>query len=186
MKPRKHNFAWMMQTAAIFCGGLTLLSIVLYRFFPLELFLSLAISFGTVFYHFAMRLLVGAVVPACVRKDVENNIWFRQKWFEPKFYRWLRVKQWKRYLPTYAPESFDLKKHSPEEIIHTCCCSEAVHEWIMLLSFLPVLTIPVFGAPWVFWVTSTLAALLDGCFVILQRYNRPRLIRILQKERKRL
>ena len=56
----------------------------------------------------------------------------------------------------------------------------------MLLSFLPVLTVPIFGAPGVFWVTSTLAALFDCCFVILQRYNRPRFIRILDKERKRL
>ena len=94
------------------------------------------------------------------------------------------MKQWKKHLPTYVPESFDLSKHSLEEVIHTCCCSEAVHEWIMLLSFLPVLTVHIFGEPGVFSVTSTLAALFDCCFVILQRYNRPRFIRILDKERK--
>lgn len=186
MKATKHDFAWIMKAAAIFSGGLTLLTFLLCRFFPSGLLQSLAITFGTVFYHFAMRLLVGAVVPAFVGVGAENDFWFRRKGFEETLYRVLRVKQWKKHLPTYAPESFDLKKHSLEEIIHTCCCSEAVHEWIMLLSFLPVLAIPVFGAAWVFWITSTLAALLDGCFVILQRYNRPRLIRILEKERKRL
>ena len=186
MKEKEHNFAWMMQAVAILCGGLTFLTLLLYRLFPSGLLQSLAITFGTVFYHFAMRLLVGAIVPGFVGLGAENHFWFRRKGFEERLYGVLRVKRWKQYLPTYAPESFDLKKHSLEEIIHTCCCSEAVHEWIMLLSFLPVLTIPLFGAAWVFWITSTLAALLDGCFVILQRYNRPRLIRILDKERKRL
>ena len=182
----KHDFAWKLKASAFMSGCLALLSGFFCFLFPSGILKSLAITFGTVFYHFAMRLLAGAVVPALVREGAENGKWFRQKQFEPALYRFLRVKQWKKYLPTYSPESFDLKKHSLEAVIHTCCCSEAVHEWIILLSFLPVLTIPAFGAPWVFWITSLLAALLDGSFVILQRYNRPRLIRILHKERKRL
>ena len=186
MSVMKHDFAWKLKASAVLSGGLTLLTAVLFYLYPTAILESLAITFGTIFYHFAMRLLVGAIVPALVGMEAETGFWFRQKRFEEKLYGMLRVKQWKKYLPTYAPESFDLRKHSLEEVIHTCCCSEAVHEWIMLLSFLPVLTIPVFGAPWVFWITSELAALFDGCFVILQRYNRPRLIRILDKERKRL
>ena len=182
----KNNFARKLKASALLSGGLMLLFYLLYRLFPVGILLSLTITFGTTFYHFAMRLLVGAIVPRLVHKGAENRFWFRQKRFEETLYGTLRVKQWKTHLPTYSPESFDLKKHSMEEVIHTCCCSEAVHEWIMLLSFLPVLMIPVFGAPWVFWITSGLAALFDGCFVILQRYNRPRLIRILEKERKRL
>ena len=182
----KNNFARKLKASALLSGGLTLLFYLLYRLFPVGILLSLTITLGTTFYHFAMRLLVGVIVPRLVHEGAENRFWFRQKRFEEKLYGMLRVKQWKKYLPTYAPESFDLRKHSLEEVIHTCCCSEAVHEWIMLLSFLPVLTIPVFGAPWVFWITSGLAALFDGSFVILQRYNRPRLIRILDKERKRL
>ena len=182
----KNNYARKLKASALLSGGLTLLFYLLYRLFPVWILLSLTITLGTTFYHFAMRLLVGIIVPRLVHEGAENRFWFRQKRFEEKLYGTLRVKQWKKYLPTYAPESFDLKKHSLEELIHTCCCSEAVHEWIMLLSFLPVLTVPIFGAPGVFWVTSTLAALFDCCFVILQRYNRPRFIRILDKERKRL
>ena len=182
----KNNFARKLKASALLSGGLTLLFYLLYRLFPVGILLSLTITLGTTFYHFAMRLLVGVIVPRLVHEGAENRFWFRQKQFEEKLYGTLQVKQWKKYLPTYAPESFDLSKHSLEEVIHTCCCSEAVHEWIMLLSFLPVLTVPIFGAPGVFWVTSTLAALFDCCFVILQRYNRPRFIRILDKERKRL
>lgn len=183
---KKHDFAWKLKASTVLSGGLALLTILLFFLYPTDILESLAITFGTVFYHFAMRLVVGAIVPNLVHKGSEKDFWFRPKGFEQPLFRALRMKQWKKYLPTYAPESFDLNKHSIEEVIHTCCCSEAVHEWIMLLSFLPVLTIPVFGAPWVFWITSGLAALFDGCFVILQRYNRPRLIRILDKERKRL
>ena len=186
MKAMKHDFAWKLKASAALSGGLALLTYLLYHLFPSGILESLAITFGTVFYHFAMRLLVGAIVPSLVQEGAGNHFWFRPKGFEQPLFRALRVKQWKKHLPTYAPESFDLSKHSIEEVIHTCCCSEAVHEWIMLLSFLPVLTIPAFGAPWVFWITSILAALCDGSFVILQRYNRPRLIRILDKERKRL
>ena len=186
MSVRKRDFAWKMKASTVLAGGLALLTILLFFLYPTAILESLAITFGTIFYHFAMRLLVGAIVPALVGMEAETGFWFRQKRFEEKLYGMLRVKQWKKYLPTYAPESFDLRKHSLEEVIHTCCCSEAVHEWIMLLSFLPVLTVPIFGAPGVFWVTSTLAALFDCCFVILQRYNRPRFIRILDKERKRL
>lgn len=183
---RTHDFAWKLKASAVLSGGLALLTVLLFFLYPTDILESLAITFGTVFYHFAMRLLVGAIVPSLVQKGAERDFWFRPKGFELPLYRALRVKKWKKHLPTYAPESFDLNKHSLEEVIHTCCCSEAVHEWIMLLSFLPVLTIPAFGAPWVFWITSILAALCDSCFAILQRYNRPRLIRILDKERKRL
>ena len=183
---KKHDFACQMKASTVLTGSLTLLTVVLFCLYPSDILESLAITFGTIFYHFAMRLLVGAIVPNRVQKGGGEDFWFRPKKFEPPLYRALRVKQWKKHLPTYAPESFDLGKHSIEEVIHTCCCSEAVHEWIMLLSFLPVLTIPAFGAPWVFWITSILAALCDGSFVMLQRYNRPRLIRILDKERKRL
>ena len=183
---RKHDFAWKLKASTVLTGGLELLTTLLFFLYPSDILESLAITFGTVFYHFAMRLVVGAIVPNLVQKGAEKDFWFRPKGFEQSLYRALRVKQWKKHLPTYAPESFDLSKHSIEEVIHTCCCSEAVHDWIMLLSFLPVLTIPAFDAPWVFWITSGLAALCDGGFVMLQRYNRPRLIRILDKERKRL
>ena len=62
------------------------------------------------------------------------------------------------------------------------CGAEIVHEIIMVLSFLPLLAIPVFGAFPVFLITSVLAALFDGVFVMAQRYNRPRLVRILEKK----
>ena len=63
------------------------------------------------------------------------------------------------------------------------CGAEAVHEVIMLFSFLPLIMIPVFGTPGVFFFTSLGAAAFDGLFVMAQRYNRPRVVRIFEKRR---
>ena len=62
------------------------------------------------------------------------------------------------------------------------CGAEIVHEIIMILSFLPLLAIPVFGEGAVFCITSLLSALFDSLFVMAQRFNRPRLIRVYEKQ----
>ena len=86
-------------------------------------------------------------------------------------------------MPTYNPAVFDPKLHSWEEIAQAMCQAELVHEIIVLLSFLPLLAAIPFGAFPVFLITSLLAALYDFSFVIMQRYNRPRIIRFIEKER---
>ncbi len=141
---------------------------------------SLAITFGTVFYHFAMRLTVGGIVPILFRKVSHNHPWFRQRSWEKALYRRLGVKKWKKHIPTYDPESFSLEHHTPGEILQNMCISELVHEGIMLCSFLPLAAVPIFGEFWVFFLTSLAAAMLDGIFVALQRFNRPRVEKLLR------
>ena len=85
-------------------------------------------------------------------------------------------------MPTYDPRQFSLNENTPEQVVRNMCGAEVVHEIIMVCSFLPLLTVPLFGAFWVFFITSLLAALFDCLFVIAQRYNRPRLERILRKK----
>ena len=63
--------------------------------------------------------------------------------------------------------------------------AEIVHEVITMLSFVPILFTVWLGAAGVFRTTSCLAALLDTVFVMVQRYNRPRLQRLIQKQSKR-
>ena len=48
----------------------------------------------------------------------------------------------------------------------------------MVLSFVPVAFSVWFGSLGVFLITSFAAFLFDSVFVILQRYNRPRLMRL--------
>ncbi|MCD7724158.1 MAG: hypothetical protein LUI12_01155 [Clostridiales bacterium] len=53
-------------------------------------------------------------------------------------------------------------------------------ENIMVLSFVPLAFSRWFGDVPVFAVTSCGACLVDGVFVAVQRYNRPRLVRLLK------
>ena len=178
---KKNNFPLVMKTTAAVTALAAIVLSGAYHFFPQDWILSVAISAVTTFYHFAMRLLVGAIVPRWIRNPMKCR-WFRQKSFEPRLYAVLRVKQWKDRMPTYDPASFSLRDHSLQQIVHNSCVSEAVHEVIVLLSFLPVLFALWWDALTVFVITSVLAALFDSIFVAMQRYNRPRLLRILNKE----
>ena len=82
-------------------------------------------------------------------------------------------------MPTYDPESFSLKHNSLEQIVYNSCVSEAVHVVIVLFSFVPIFFTFLWDAFPVFLITSLLSAAFDSCFIILQRYNRPRLLRII-------
>ena len=177
----KSNFPKVMKATAAVTALATAVLAIAYRFFPTGFVLSAAITTGTTFYHFAMRLVVGSIVPPCIQKPMARR-WFTQKRFEPRMYAFLRVKQWKDHMPTYDPASFSLKHNSLSQIVYNSCVSEAVHTVIVLFSFVPILFSLWWDALPVFLITSILAALFDSCFIIMQRYNRPRLVRILHKK----
>ena len=74
--------------------------------------------------------------------------------------------------------------HTWEEIAGAMCQSEVVHSIIVVLCFVPILATLIWGTFWVFFITSILSAVVESLFVIMQRYNRPRVIRMIEKERK--
>ena len=175
-------FARLTKLCALFGCLLCLLFALLYVYFLKDLLLSLAITAGTTGYHFTMRLAVGWLVPFTVRKQLNpDGFWFRQRSFEPALYRKLRVRRWKGKMPTYNPEEFSFENITAEQIIRNSCRAELVHEIIMVASFRPILASRFWGAFPVFLITSILAACLDCCFVIMQRYNRPRLQQYLRR-----
>lgn len=143
--------------------------------------LPFAITFGTCFYHFAMRLLAGHLLNGIMgnRADYKKP-WYQLRPFETRLYKTLKVKKWKGSMPTYDPSLFDPSLHSWEEIAQAMCQAEVVHEIIVVLSFLPLLAAIPFGSFFVFLITSLLAALYDLSFVIIQRYNRPRVLKFLR------
>ena len=146
--------------------------------------LPYAITFGTCFYHFTMRLLVGYILNRRMQNRADyRKIRYQLRPFEVKLYQWLRVKHWKGNMPTFDPSCFDPKLHGWEEIAQAMCQAEIVHEIIIPLSFLPLLAAIPFGAFPVFLITSLLAALYDLSFVVIQRFNRPRVLKLIQKER---
>lgn len=96
-------------------------------------------------------------------------------------YKVLKVKKWKEHMPTFQNDYFDIKQHSLEEIASATCQAEIVHEIIAVFSFLPVILSKWFGSCEVFVTTSLIAALIDISFVMVQRFNRPRLLKMMKQ-----
>lgn len=176
----------VMKGASAVSLVLAVLMLCLFIWGAGRVFLSLGITCATIAYHFTMRLLVGWCYDRLMnnRADVQHP-WFRQRRFEPGLFDLLRVKSWKSYMPTYEPDLFDPQQHTWEEIAQAMCQSELVHETIFVLSFLPVVASIWLGDLPVFLITSVLAACFDLCFVLIQRYNRPTVIRLAERAKRR-
>jgi hypothetical protein len=147
---------------------------------------ALTITVGVTLYHFAMRLAVGTVVDLIMKNSANHkSAWFREKCFENKLYKLIHVRKWKKYIPTYSPDTFDTSQRTVRELVGATCQAEIVHEVIMALSLLPIAFIPFLGGAAALIITSVLSMLIDSVFVILQRYNRPRLIKVMERFDKR-
>ena len=85
-------------------------------------------------------------------------------------------------MPTYDGALFDPRVHTWEEIAQAMCQAELVHETIAVLSFVPIAAGSRFGAYPVFIATSVLAAGYDLLFVAVQRYNRRRVMALLERK----
>lgn len=178
--------AKMMKQAAIAATAMAVFCATLYMYNGNGTVLALAITFGTTSYHLLMRLLVGVTADLLLGNRVDyRRRWFRVSAAEQKLYHFIKVKKWKGNMPTYDPESFDSRLRTWDEIAGAMCQAELVHEVIILLSFLPILASIPFGALPAFAITSVLAACYDGMFVIMQRYNRPRIVKLIEKAEKR-
>lgn len=175
--------AKIVKGIAAFSLAATVILAISYKVTSSEILLPLAITSGTIAYHFVMRLMVGLAFHATMRNKAD----YRKRWYqvskrEMAVYEKLKVKQWKRRMPTYDPALFDPRLHTWEEIVQAMCQAELVHETIAVLSFLPILAGIWFGEYPVFIVTSVLSAACDMVFVIMQRYNRQRVTKLLNRK----
>ncbi len=146
-----------------------------------SVYLTLAITFGTAFYHFAMRLIIGKITGHNFNC---NSFWFKEKSFEKKLYRAIKVKKWKSKLPSFNPQTYMVNNIPLENIVNTMCRNEVIHEIIAVLSFVPILFSLVFDEALVFIITSVIACIFDLIFVVMQRYNRPRVIKLINRQKK--
>lgn len=149
---------------------------------------TLVLTFGTASYHFCMRLIVGAAVKYGFKNGADcNSIWFREKKFERRLYRFLKVKKWKGNMPTYIPENFSTKRTSLEGIINNMCVAEVGHEIICVLGFVPLLfslfTDNAWLYFWVFFMTAFIPGVLDLMSIVIQRYNRPRIVKLINAKK---
>lgn len=174
----------VMRLTTIFSLAAAVTAGALFYYSAESIWLTLAITFATTFYHLAVRLLVGRLYNAGMRNRADyTKKWYQLRAWENKLYQFLRVKAWKNKMPAFYPETFSPQNHSWAEIAQAMCQSELVHETNMLLSFVPLIFARWFGAFYVFLITSAGGALFDLLFVIMQRYNRARVIKIASKRR---
>lgn len=159
-------------------------ALLLYHLAMGDIFRTLAIVFGTIFYHFFVRLILGILIDKA--KQNRANImrrWYRIRPWERKFYQRIGVRKWKDKMPTSFPEYFNLRKHSLEELAQVTCQAEIIHESNVLISISALLGAIPFGMLWFFVLSSLASGCFDMIFVVMQRYNRSRLISLLERQR---
>lgn len=145
------------------------------------IFLVAIVAF-TIMYHFWVRIIMGNVSKLFKKSINYKQWWFKERKFEKKLYKFLRVKDWKDKALTYNPESFSMKEHSLEEIANTMAKSELDH-WINeAISLSTLLFIIPWGLFWAFVISALAAMIFDSQFIIIQRYNRPRIVKILERK----
>lgn len=105
---------------------------------------------------------------------------------EKKLHSLIKIPYWKDKLPQFNL-LFDKSKLGSvtadhiDDFIRETCKAEVVHLSIAVLGFLSLLFTFVTGDASDFWIFLTIAVIIGLCqipFVLIQRYNRPRLLRL--------
>ncbi len=186
-KPKKSGPAIFMYCVIAIAIVVAVCCFVLYygNIYKSTVILWTGVVAFTIMYHFWMRIIMGNV--AKLFKVHYSQWWFKERAFEKKLYKILRLKKWKGKALTYNPELFSVKDRSLEDIAITMAKVERDH-WINeLISLSTILFSIWWGAFWIFLATAIFGMLFDGQFIVIQRYNRPRIVKILQhKGRKRV
>ena len=91
-----HTMQNLKYIPFLLASGTVILSL-LYMKTSYGVLLSLAITFGTMTYHFAMRLLTGLVFSIVMNNRADyRKKWFQVSKFEMALYHKLKVKTWKQ------------------------------------------------------------------------------------------
>lgn len=146
-----------------------------------DLTMWLGITFFTIMYHLWMRIIMGNV--SKLFKIEHTMWWFREKSFDKPISKLFRVKKWKDKALTYNPELFSLKDYSLNDIANTMCKAETDHLINVAISISTLLFSLLWGKLWIFALTAFLAILFDMQFVLIQRFNRPRIIKLINKQK---
>jgi len=124
--------------------------------------------------------LLGRILP----KGWFNSRAFPYKPWEQKLYQALRVKQWQNTLPDMSrilPKLIPPKKMTADygsrlpRMLQETCVAEFIHVLLSILGFGAVFIV---GGAWG-WIISIVYFLAGNLpYIIIQRYNRPRLLRL--------
>ncbi len=155
---------------------------VLNYYFNMKILYISAIVFLIIGFQFGIRVIVGNVVPRFKNKINIESEWFKTKSFEEEIFNRLNVKKWKNKAPVYDPEEFDFEKNTKEQLIINMCNAEIVHEVNILSGYISLIFSIFLGYAWLFLIGAILGTGMDLIFVIIQRFNRPRMIKYLNRK----
>lgn len=173
------------EPIAVITALISIVLFIIHRLTNSDVLFTLSLLFGVIAYHFIYKI----VVARFISKTFDNKIgydkaWFREKKWEKKVYKILNVKSWKDKLPTENETDFSIKDKTIEEIIGATCQAELDHGVNQLFSLVPLIIMAFIGYPAIFIPTTALSFVVEIPFIFVQRYNRPRLIKILEKQKK--
>lgn len=130
-----------------------------------------------ILYHFGLRILMGEITK--LWHISYKHPWFRQRSFEKALYKALRVRQWRDKVLTFNPDEFLMAKRTLPQIADTMAKAETDH-WINeLISISAIFFFLLWGMLPIFLITSIAAMLFDAQFIILQRFQRPKVVRLI-------
>lgn len=135
-----------------------------------------------ILYHFGLRIFMGEVTK---RFRVNyNHGWYKQRSFEKRLYKIMKVRKWKDKVLTFDPASFDFENRSLEQLATTMAKSELDH-WINeMISVVSIFFFLIWGCFPAFLITAIFAMIFDAQFIIVQRYNRPIVLRLVERRKK--
>ena len=134
-------------------------------------------------YNFLVRTIIGQTVTFFLRNKNHfylESAWLRPKKFEKPLYRFLKVKKWKKHAVTAIPEQFDLENLPLETVVKNMIQAELVHLIIIFAVLIPILFARQTDFPCLVVIGSVFSAVWDMQYVILQRYNRPKIARLMK------
>ncbi len=131
-----------------------------------------------ILYHFGLRILFGKITNKFNIRY--SHPWYKSHKFEKGLYKILKVRKWKDKVLTFEPDKYDFKNRTLEQLATTMCKSELDH-WINEgISIVSMLFVLLWGCVPAFIISAIVAMLFDAQFIVVQRYNRPIVIRLIQ------
>lgn len=135
-----------------------------------------------ILYHFGLRIYMGTVTKKW--NITYNHPWFKQRSFEKKLYKLLRVRKWKDKVLTFEPEMYNFQSRTLSQLATTMAKSETDH-WINeIISVISTFFLFIWGCPAAFIISAVAAMIFDAQFIIVQRYNRPIVLRLSKRQQK--
>ncbi len=172
----KNRIPLLLFISTVLCGALFLLCFRLGFHLAGDIFLCL-------FFQLVLMHISAPVIYTVFRMRFNAECaWFKEKRFEARLYSALGVKKWKGRAAVYSPRLLKRQGKDLCGMVMYMCHAELVHELAAFLSPSVFLLLIWREVDILVLIASALIfAAVHLCFAAIQRYNRPRCLRIMKK-----